>query len=226
VRNFLETRHLYRRLEEQNHLLEERVLDRTRSLTEAQLEIVERLAVAGDYRDDETGIHCRRVGELSYRIAIALDLPQETADLIRLAAPLHDIGKLAVPDAILRKPGKLSADEFNRLKSHTLAGANILGNSKSELLQMACSIALSHHERWDGSGYPAGLAGEEIPLAGRVVAVADVFDALMTSRPYKSAWSQRRAISQIKSLCGKQFDPKIVTAFLEIIDGESLPLAA
>jgi putative two-component system response regulator len=221
VRNFLEMRHLYRRLEDQNLMLEEKVIQRTRKLMEAQLEVVERLALAGDYRDDDTGEHCRRVGDLSYEIALEYGLPYSDAELIRLAAPLHDIGKVGIPDAVLRKPGRLTEEEFSEIKTHTLVGAQILANSRSEILQTAYAIALHHHERWDGKGYPNGTTGEDIPIVGRIVTVADVYDALTTARPYKGAWNSEKAVAEIESLAGTQFDPKVVAAFRRVIDART-----
>lgn len=226
VRNFLEMRHLYRVLESQNAVLEEKVFERTRSLLDAQMEIVERLALAADYRDDDTGEHCRRVGDLSFDIAVEYGLSDAEADLIRIAAPLHDIGKLGIPDAVLRKPGKLTAEEFGEIKGHTIVGAKILANSRSEILQMAHRIALHHHERWDGRGYPNGIPGDQIPAAGRIVAVADVFDALTSRRPYKEAWPVERAIEEIRSNSGTQFDPDIVEAFLRVMAAREVRQAA
>lgn len=214
VRNFLEMSHLYRELEDQNYVLEERVHERTRSLEQAQLEIVHRLALACDYRDDDTGEHCRRVGELSYSIALEYGLSEQDARLIGLAAPLHDIGKVAVPDAILRKPDKLNDSEFAEIRKHTDLGASILAHSRSEILQMAHTIALTHHERWDGKGYGSGLVGEAIPIAGRIVSVADVYDVLTNVRPYKRAWEPEAAIAEIERCSGSQFDPTVVEAFL------------
>lgn len=217
VRNFLETRHLYRRLSEQNERLQEKVLERTKKLYDAQLEVVERLALAGDYRDDDTGEHCRRVGEMSKKIALEYGMPEDAAELVRIAAPLHDIGKVAVPDGILRKPGVLEADEFALIQRHTVIGGMILNGSHSEILQVAQSIALHHHERWDGAGYPDGLSGEDIPLVARIVAIADVFDALITPRPYKTAWPLDQAIAEIVARSGTQFDPNTVAAFLRVV---------
>jgi len=221
VRNFLTMRHYHRQLEDQNAALEQRVQERTRSLYEAQLEVVYRLALAGDYRDDSTGEHCQRVGEMSGQIALACGMNPTEAELVRLAAPLHDIGKVGVSDLILNKPGKLSEEEMSVMRRHTELGAAILRNSKSEILQMAHTIALSHHERWDGNGYCSNLSGEAIPLPGRIVAVADVFDALTHVRPYKRAWSVNEARAEILRGSGTQFDPKVVEAFLKIVPEES-----
>src|SRR4030095_11064592 len=157
-------------------------------LEETQIEILERLALAAEYRDDDTGEHTRRVGQMSAQIAKALQLPEADVELIWRAAPLHDVGKIAIPDAILLKPGKLTPEEFAQMKTHTALGAKMLSRGRFPLLQMAEEIALTHHEHWNGNGY-LGLAGESIPIAGRIVAVADVFDALTHERPYKKAWS-------------------------------------
>lgn len=216
VRNLLLTRILARELHGQNLLLERRVRERTRELEEARLEAVERLALAAEYRDDSTGEHAKRVGRLAAEIARRLDLSDATVDLLRLAAPLHDVGKVAVPDAILAKPGPLTADELEAVKLHPIVGGEILGRSRSELLRLSEEIALTHHEWWDGSGYPSGLKGEEIPLPGRIVAVADVFDTLTHRRPWKAAWPAGRALEEIERLRGRQFDPQVVDALLVV----------
>jgi putative two-component system response regulator len=187
-----------------------------RELEQAQFEMLARLAAAAEFRDDDTGEHTRRVGDLSVTIAQRLELPENEIELIRLAAPLHDVGKIAIPDAILGKPGKLTADEFEQIKTHTTIGAQMLAGSAFALLEMAEQIALTHHEKWDGSGYPAGLAGDAIPIVGRIVAVADVFDALTHSRPYKAAWSTTDAIAEMTSQAGRHFDPRVLEAFLSV----------
>lgn len=226
VRNFLQMRYLYRQLEMHNQELEQRVAERTRSLQEAQLEIVARLALVGDYRDDETGDHCRRVAEMSYELAIRVGVPPKEAELIRLAAPLHDIGKVGIPDAVIRKPARLTDEEFREIQTHTTIGASILEGSRSDVLRMAYTIAISHHERWDGRGYPNGLAGESIPLPGRIVSVADVFDALSNPRPYKESWPVPKALEEIVRCSGTQFDPAVVAALQSVLATAPLRLAA
>lgn len=216
VRNLLQTRSLQSELRRQNSTLEDRVRDRTRALEEAQLEVVERLAHAAEYRDDDTGQHTRRVGLTAARIAQKLGLEENFVEQIWRAAPLHDVGKLGLSDAILLKPGKLTAEEYDAMKHHTRIGAEILGDGRSRLLKLSEEIALTHHERWDGTGYPAGLKGDEIPISGRIVAVADVFDALTHVRPYKSAWPPDRALAEIKRLSGSHFDPDVVAALAEL----------
>ncbi len=206
--------------------LEQRVRERTRELEEARLEVVDRLALTADYRDDSTGEHAKNVGRLAALLAHALELPEETVELIRHAAPLHDIGQVAVSDRILVKPGKLTPDEFEAMKLHTTVGGEILGRSRSKLLQMSEEIALTHHEWWDGSGYPAGLKGEEIPLSGRIVAVADVFDALAGRRPYKLPWPVDRALAEIQRLRGRQFDPQLVDVFPAVVPELERPSTA
>ena len=186
------------------------------SITALNVEMLARLATAAEFRDDDTGQHTRRVADLSVMIAERLGVPEPRVDLIRLAAPLHDIGKIAIPDAVLTKPGKLTSGEFEQVKTHTTVGARMLAGSAFALLEMAEQIALTHHEKWDGGGYPAGLAGEAIPLAGRIVAVADVFDALTHVRPYKPAWSRTEAIAEIASQAGRHFDPEVLEAFLSL----------
>jgi putative two-component system response regulator len=188
-----------------------------RELEQAQVEVLDRLAAAAEFRDDATGQHTRRVGELSVAIARVIELPTPQVELIRLAAPLHDLGKIAVPDAILAKRGKLTEDEFEQMEAHTTIGAKLLAGGGNPLLELAQQIALTHHEKWDGSGYPAGLIGEAIPIAGRIVAVADVFDALTHSRPYKPAWSTEDAITEMTSHAGQHFDPDVLAAFLNVL---------
>jgi putative two-component system response regulator len=216
IDNLLKTRSLYLQLREQNHVLDEKVRERTLSLEEAQIEILGRLAAAAEYRDDETGKHTQRVGQISARIAHALDLPAAEVGLIRQCAPLHDVGKIGIPDSILLKPGKLTTQEFEVMTRHTTIGANMLANGHSDLIQMAQCIALMHHERWDGTGYPGKLRGEAIPMVGRIVSVADVFDALTHERPYKTAWSVEEALTEIERQKGRQFDPRVAEAFLSL----------
>lgn len=220
IRNLLEARHVALAVLEQNQALEQRVRERSRELAQAQIEILDRLALAAEFRDDETRQHTQRVGEMSAKIARALGLAEPFVQLIRLAAPLHDLGKIAVPDSILLKLGKLSPEEFTVIKSHTTIGAGILSGSRYPLLQMAEQIAMTHHEHWDGTGYSPGLGGESIPLVSRIVAVADVYDALLHARPYKPAWTQDAAIEEIVRERGKSFDPLVVDALLSIVSGE------
>jgi putative two-component system response regulator len=199
-----------------NVLLEETVRERTQDLEAAQLETLQRLALAAEYRDDATGLHTKRVGIMSGRIARVLGLEPAQVDLIELAAPLHDVGKIAVPDSILLKPGKLTVEEFAQVKQHTVIGARILSGSGSPLLKMAEEVAMYHHEHWNGRGY-LGLTGESIPLSGRIVCVADVFDALTHERPYKEAWTVEAALAELRSQSGLQFDASVVEALLEVI---------
>jgi putative two-component system response regulator len=212
-RNLLHTRHLHLELTEHNSHLEERIRERTRELEDAQIEILERLGYVTEYRDDETCKHTKRVGELSSDIALVLGMSKEFASILRLASQLHDLGKTGVADSVLLKPGTLTDGEFTLMKAHTVIGADILSNPRSKLLQLAREIALTHHEWWDGSGYPNGLKGETIPISGRIVAVADVFDALTHERPYKPEWSVNAAVEEIASLSATHFDPKVVQAF-------------
>jgi len=181
-----------------------------------QTEILDRLAGATEFRDDDSGRHTQRVGELAARIAGELHLPPDRIELIRRAAPLHDVGKIGVPDAILFKPGKLTERETAIIRSHTLIGSRLLANGHSNIVKMAERIARSHHERWDGTGYPDGLRGNAIPLEARIVAVADVFDALRSDRPFRKAWSLEMVLDEIRRLRGRHFDPAVVDAFLSI----------
>ncbi len=221
ITNLLETRLLQLDLRNHTRELEREVRERTVELEGSRLEVLERLAFAAEYRDDETRDHTERIGRASALTARELGLPEATVGLIRRAAPLHDIGKLAVPDSILLKPGRLSPEEFEVMKSHVTIGAEILGGGRSALMQLGAEIALTHHERWDGSGYGSGLHGDYIPISGRIVAVADSFDALTHSRPYKEAWPLADAVAKIRGLSGDHFDPHVVEAF-DALDHEAL----
>ena len=216
VNNVLRTNRLHRQVQRQRDWLEETVRVRTRELEEARKEILERLALAAEFRDDQTGEHTRRVGALSGRIAVALGQPRPYVEAITSAALLHDLGKIGVPDAILLKPGKLTSEEFQHIRSHPEIGASILTGCTEPVLAMAREIALTHHERWDGTGYPQRLAGEGIPLSGRIVAVADAYDAMTSVRPYKCASSPEEAIAEIERSAETHFDPRVVYAFLMI----------
>ncbi len=197
-----------------NEVLERRVRERTRELWETQLEIVGRLGGAVEWRDAETGDHIERIGAVCERLALVIGMDPDDAELLRHASALHDVGKVGIPDAILTKPGPLDADEWATMKTHTTIGASILSGSSSRLIQVARTIALTHHEHWDGGGYPHGLAGEAIPIAGRVCGVCDVFDALLSPRPYKDPWPIDDVVVEIARLRGTQFDPALVDAFL------------
>jgi len=214
IRNLLETRHLHVQLSAHNAELEEKVRNRTRDLEEAQYEILDRLSVAAEYRDDATGEHAKRVGFLSERLALALGVPPHKAEIIRRAATLHDVGKVGIPDSILLKRGALTPAEMEVMKTHTLIGACILSGSRSPVLQTAESIALTHHERWDGTGYSPGLSGELIPLEGRIVAVADALDAMVNARPYRAAMSLEEALQELSRQSGRQFDPQVVEVLI------------
>jgi putative two-component system response regulator len=216
IRNLLETRFLYLLLQEQNQNLEVRVAARTRELEEARVEILQRLSDAAEYRDDDTGQHTKRVASLAVAIGRSLGLDHNTLELVRWSAPLHDVGKIGIPDSVLLKPGRLTESEMEVMKSHTTIGARILMGGQSPLVQMAESIALNHHEKWDGSGYPRKLSGDQIPLEARLVAVADVFDALTHARPYRAAWSIEDTRVEIQRGSGAHFDPRIVEIFLSL----------
>ncbi len=216
VRNLLDTRFLHEELRLHNERLEQRVGQRTRELELARIEILARLARAAEYRDDDTGQHTQRVGRVSARLAEVLSCSAERVELLRRAAPLHDIGKIGVPDSILLKEGPLTREERELMQKHATIGADILGGSKVPLLRLAEEIALAHHERWDGLGYPAQIGGSAIPQSGRIVAVADVFDSLTHARPYKRAWSIKEALAELEACAGTQFDPDVVEAMLRI----------
>jgi len=215
-----------------NRRLEEMVEARTADLTaalerlrgvnaqllEASRDTVMRLARAAEYRDGDTGEHVDRMSSYSQVIARQMGMSAEEQALIKLAAPMHDVGKIGIRDSILLKQGKLTPEEYETMKEHPTIGGRILAGSRSKLLQMAEEIAISHHEKWDGTGYPRNLAGDAIPLTGRIVALADVFDALTTPRVYKDAWSIDDAVSHIQRERGKHFDPKVVAAFEQCLD--------
>ena len=217
IRNLLEVRLLHNQVQNQNRVLEERVRERTRELFDTRLEIIRRLGRAAEYRDNETGLHIIRMSQISQYIGRASGMGEADADMLLNASPMHDIGKIGIPDRILLKPGKFDPDEWEIMKTHTTIGAEMLAGHGSELMQMASDIAYTHHEKWDGSGYPRNLRGEEIPLAGRIVAISDVFDALTSERPYKKAWPVEQAIAYIRDNAGKHFDPALVKCFDEVL---------
>jgi putative two-component system response regulator len=209
IENLLETRSLYT-------TLEQRVAERTRELEDAQVEILQRLAAAAEFRDDETGEHTQRVGRLSALIAEQMGLPAATVELIRRAAPLHDVGRIGIPDSILLKQGALTEEEQRIMRTHAAIGARMLAGGLSALVQTAERIARSHHERWDGKGYPDRLAGERIPIEARIVGVADFLDALTHKRPYRPAWSLQKTLATIGDESGGHFDPAVVNAQLTL----------
>ena len=213
LRNLLALRGAQKRLAERAARLDEEVAEKTRELIEREREIVWRLSKATERRDTDTGDHIARMSRICGIVAEALGLPDEERGLIEIAAQMHDVGKVGIPDEILFKPGPLTPEERKVMETHTELGWNILEGSQSRLLQLAADIAVSHHERWDGAGYPRGLKGEEIPLAGRITALSDVFDALMSVRPYKPAWPLEKARAFIVEGTGKHFDPACVEAF-------------
>ena len=197
-----------------NWMLERRVRERTQDLRHSQLEIVHRLGQVAESRDPETGRHITRMSRVSAHLARAIGMPPADCETLLHAAPMHDIGKVGVPDSILHKPGPLDDGERDRMRLHTTVGAEILSGSRSPIVQMAETIAVTHHERWDGSGYPHGLRGEEIPLVGRICAVGDVFDALISARPYKRAWPIDDALAELERQAGVLLDPDLVAALV------------
>ena len=224
VKNLLEVHQANKYMTQENAILDERVRQRTEELEaahkllhESRLQVVRRLGRAAEYRDNETGLHIIRMSKMAALIAKAAGMNEEECDLLLNAAPMHDIGKIGIPDHILLKPGKFEPDEWEIMKTHAQIGADILSGDDMPLLNMASDIALTHHERWDGNGYPNGLEGEGIPLVGRITALADVFDALTSVRPYKKAWTVEDSVALIKEESGKQFDPELVEYFLAIL---------
>jgi two-component system, response regulator RpfG len=217
-RNMLIQHQQYRIISDRSRWLERRVAEATSEIRLRERETLLRLARAGEYRDEETGNHIIRMAKYSRIIAEQLGLPKEDAEVIEMAAPMHDIGKIGIRDEILLKPGKLTAEEFEIMKTHTVIGYNILKDSPSKFLQMGGIIALGHHEKFDGTGYPHGIKGQEIPIEARIVAVADVYDALVSERPYKNAWSTEATLEYMESNRGKHFDPAVLDAFNAQID--------
>lgn len=183
-------------------------------LKRTRLQIVQRLGMAAEYKDNETGLHVIRMSHFSRVLALAAGFSENAADELLNAAPMHDVGKIGIPDSVLRKPGKLDDEEWQVMRQHVEIGARIIGEHVSGVLRTAQIVALSHHEKWDGSGYPRGLRGEEIPIEGRIVAIADVFDALTSVRPYKQAWSIEEAVGFLREQSGQHFDPRLVELFI------------
>lgn len=218
VRNLLKVKQSYKLQKYLNEELERQVVERTRELDDATESLIYRLALAGEIRDNETGQHVIRVGKYARLLSEKLGLPAEMSYMIEKAAPMHDIGKIGIPDAVLLKKQGLDDKERQLMSTHTVLGDKLLGNHPSLLLQMAANIALTHHEKWDGSGYPNQLCGESIPIEGRVTAVADVFDALTTNRPYKKAWEVVDVVKFMKDNAGSFFDPQLIEIFVENVE--------
>ena len=216
IRNVIEVRLLQRELRMHNAMLEDKVRERTQELQETRMEIIRRLGRAVEYRDNATGLHVIRMSYFAESLARAYGLSERECDLLLHASPMHDIGKIGIPDRILLKPGQLDPEEWAVMQTHAAIGAELLSGNGSDLMQMAYTCALTHHERWDGSGYPQGLREETIPLVGRITAICDVFDALTSTRPYKRAWSVEEALREIEMRSGTYFDPTLVTSFLDI----------
>jgi len=217
INNMLEIRLLHNRLRDENQELERKVQERTRELEETRMEVIVRLGRAAEYRDNETGMHVIRMSHYSEALGRMAGMDNRACSLLRAASPMHDLGKIGIPDSILLKPGKLDAEEWKIMKMHPTIGASVLAGSEHEVMLMAETIAFTHHEKWDGSGYPRGLKGNDIPLTGQIVAVCDVFDALTTKRPYKEAWTVDDAINLIKEQSGRHFNPFLVEKFLQIL---------
>jgi putative two-component system response regulator len=199
-------------------VMESNLLEKLQMLEHTQLEIILRLGKASEFRDDETGRHIERIADYVNLISEELGMNHDQSMMMRYAAPMHDVGKIGIPDTILLKPGRLTDEEFKIIKLHTIIGGKILTGTTLPLLELAREIAMSHHEKWDGSGYPGGLKGEDIPLSGRVVAITDVFDALTSNRVYKTAWPMEKALDFIKEQKGRHFDPDVADAFFSISD--------
>jgi putative two-component system response regulator len=217
VRNLLDAQLAHHFLHDQNAALEKLVQERTQELHRTRLQVVQRLGMAAECRDEITGNHILRMSHYSALLAQAIGWNELECDLMLNASPMHDIGKIGIPDAILRKSGKLDPEELEIMKTHATIGGKLLEGDDSDLMRMAHEIALTHHEKWDGNGYPNGLAGESIPQSGRITALTDVFDALTSSRSYKKAWTVESAVSFIQDNSGKHFDPLLVDAFIRVL---------
>lgn len=218
IRNLLTVRLLHNQVRDQNIILEKKVQERTLEIQETRLEIIHRLGRAAEFKDNETGAHIVRISKMSSLLGRLAGMTEEQAELLLHTSPMHDIGKIAVPDSILLKPGKLNAEEWKIMKNHTIIGANLLGGHNSDLMKSAQEIALTHHEKWDGSGYPQGKKGKEIPFEGRIVGIVDVFDALSSKRPYKDPYPIDKILSIIKEERGRHFDPDLTDLFIKNID--------
>jgi len=217
IYNMLEVRVLYNQHYEHEKILEEKVKQRTLELEHTNIEMIRRLGQASEYRDNETGMHIFRMSIACKMLSIALELGDKFSQSMLEASPLHDLGKIGIPDKILLKEAPLDEDEWQIMKTHTTIGADLLAHHRSDIMNLSQSIALNHHEKWNGSGYPNGLAGSSIPIEARIASICDVFDALTSERPYKKAWPVKDVISYIKDNSAKQFDPKIVDKFITII---------
>ncbi|MBF0618840.1 MAG: response regulator [Candidatus Omnitrophica bacterium] len=217
AKNLIEVRLLHNEVRDKNKDLEKVIRSRTQELRDTRLDVIRRLGYAAECRDSDTGQHIVRMSRYCAALAKAMGMNDEECDLVLTTSPLHDIGKIAIPDSVLLKPGQLTAEEWQVMKTHADIGGELLSGSDSTFLRMAETIARTHHERWDGSGYPRGLKGEDIPLVGRICAVCDVFDALTSDRPYKKAWSAEDALKEIRRLSGTHFDPRIVQVFFDIL---------
>ncbi len=218
VNNMLKLKERDEFLTETLDVMESNLFEKLRMLEQSQLEVIIRLGKAAEFRDDETGRHIERIADYVHTIAETMGIHKDLAVMLRYAAPMHDVGKIGIPDNILLKPGKLNPDEFRIIQLHTVIGGRILGGTTLPILELATEIALSHHERWDGSGYPLKLSRGSIPQSGRIVAIVDVFDALTSHRVYKAAWSIEKAVDYIKEQREKMFDPEIVDVFIACLD--------
>lgn len=218
IHNILEVRLLHKHVIKQNQSLEVKVKQRTKELADSRFEIIQRLGRAAEYKDNETGNHILRMSKYSQMLALAAGLSRVESEMILNASPMHDIGKIGIPDHVLLKPGKLDAEEWKIMQSHVTIGVDLLSGSDSPLMIKARNIALLHHEKWDGTGYPEGIAGEDIAIEGRICALCDVFDALTSERPYKKAWTVEDAVAYINEQSGKHFDPALVVLFEGILD--------
>ena len=219
IENTLQTRLYYTRQVVRADLLETEVLKQTTEIRETQFEIVQRLGAAGELRDNETGAHVKRMSHVCSLLASKRGLGKDYSTLLLYASTMHDVGKIGIPDTVLLKPGKLSPEEWAIMQQHPKIGAKIIGDHNSKIIALARETALYHHEKWDGSGYPHGIAGDRIPVSARIAAISDVFDALTSERPYKKAWSVEKSLELIKSEKGKHFEPIMVDLFIENLPG-------
>ncbi len=216
VKNALQTRRLYRQTSQSQYIFKTQIEQRDAQLESAYYEMITRLAVVAEYRDPKASEHVWRVAQNAYLVALEMGFSVGKSEVFMRAARLHDVGKVAIPDQILYKPGSLTPKEFETIKTHSMIGAQLLSGGQSPMIKLAASIALTHHERWDGCGYPRGLAGKAIPIEGRIVAITDTFDAMTSDRKHQKALSVEDAISEIEIQRGKQFDPEVVQAFLQV----------